>query len=138
MDGREGRKISRRMSELIGIFGDENDRVIGQTIDVVFREDTNLSSISASLCSNVNFSTESSKKTENDQVINYNHVRDKSLFNEEKTLSVGCEWPVGLTSKYLPTNENRVCRKKKFGGDGEGGGGITKKVRVDGPAILDL
>ena len=72
---RGGRKISRRMSKLIGIFGDENDRVIGQTIDVVFGEDTNLcslSSISASLCSNVNFSTETSKKTENVQVINYN------------------------------------------------------------------
>ena len=139
---RGGRKLSRRMSELIGIFGDENARVIGQTSDVAFREDTNLSSLSsifASLSSNINISTKSSKKTENDQSINYNHVRDKALFIDEKTLSAGCDWPIGIISNYLQTNENRVCRKRKFGGDGDGGsGGVTKKVRVDGLAILEL
>ena len=110
---RGGRKISRRMSALIGIFEEENDRVIGQTTDVVSREDTNLSfislsSISASLFPNVNLSTESSKKKENIQVINYNHVRSKSLFSKEKTLSAGCDWPVGLPSTNLPTNRMRV------------------------------
>ena len=91
----------------------------------------------------INFSTISSKKKENIQYVqasNYNHVRSKSLFSEEKTLSAGCDWPVGLTSTNLPTNRKRVCRKKKFGGSGDGGwgGGITKKVRVDGQAILYL
>ena len=135
---RGGRKISRRMSELIGIFVEENDRVIGQTTDVVSREDTNLSSLSASLFPNVNLSTESSKKKENIQVINYNQVRSKSLFSEEKTLSAGCDWPVRLTSTNLPTNESRAGRKRKYvsDGDGGGGGGRTKKMRRDGSAIL--
>ena len=117
---RGGRKLSRRMSELIG---EEKDRIVGQTVDLLSREDTNLSSISvsarsASLCSNTNFSTISSRKTENIQnvqVSNYNHVRNKSLFSEERTLSAGCDWPVGSTSTNLPTNMKRVCRKRKFG-----------------------
>ena len=149
---RGGRKLSRRMSELIGIFGEEKDRVVGQTGDVelLSREDTNLPSVSvssrsASLCSKSNFSTISSKKKENIQYVqasNYNHVRSKSLFSKEKTLSAGCDWPVGLSSTNLPTNRKRVCRKRKFVSDGDGGGnvggGITKKVREDGPAILYL
>ena len=83
---------------------EENDRVIGQTIDVVSREDTNLSSlssISASLFPNVNLSTESSKKKEKVQVINYNHDRNKSLFRDENFFSAGCDWPIGLTSTYI-------------------------------------
>ena len=54
---RGGRKLSRRMSELIVIFGEENDRVVGQTggVELLSREDTNLPSVSissrsASLC----------------------------------------------------------------------------------------
>ena len=47
-----GRKFSRRMSELIGIFGEENDKIVGQTRGVVFGSDTtlNLSSVSDSVC----------------------------------------------------------------------------------------
>ena len=59
---RGGRKLSRRMSELIGIFGEEKDRVVGQTGDVelLSREDTNLPSVSVSsrsalLCSKSTF-----------------------------------------------------------------------------------
>ena len=57
---------------------------------------------------------------------------------DEKTLSAGCDWPVGLTSIYLPTNESREGRKRKYvsDGDGGGGGGRTKKLRRDGSAIL--
>ena len=135
---RGGRKISRRMSELIGIFGEENARIVGQTNGVAFGSDTTLSSKPDSVCSNSDISSLSSRKTENTQTSNINHIRSNAFFMDEKTLSAGCDWPVGLTSIYLPTNESREGRKRKYvsDGDGGGGGGRTKKLRRDGSAIL--
>jgi hypothetical protein len=125
---RGGRKISRRMSELIGIFGEEKERIVGQTSGVVFGSDINLilsslSSISDSVCSNSNISTLSSRKTENTQSSNYNHTGSKTLFMDDKTLSTGCDWPVGLTSTNLPTNESRAGRKRKYDSDRDRVGG---------------
>ena len=137
---RGGRKLSRRMSELIGIFGEENASVVGLTSDGIFREDNNLfslTSISVSLSPSSNILPKSSKKTEKLSSIEYNRVRSKSLFIDEKTLTAGCDWPVGITSNNLPTNESGGSRKKKFDGDRDGGG-ETKKVRMDESAILDL
>ena len=75
------------MSDLIGVFGDENDRIVRRTSDVVFGKDTtlNLSSLSSiSVCSNSSISTLSSKKTEFTQISKDNHFGSKTLFMEEK------------------------------------------------------
>ena len=108
---RGGRTLSRRLSELIEIFGEENASVVGLTSDGIFREDNNLfslSSISVSLSPSNNILPKSPKKTEKLSSIEYNHVRSKSLFSKEKTLSAGCDWPVGLPSTNLPTNRMQV------------------------------
>jgi hypothetical protein len=128
---RGGRKISRRMSELIGIFGEKNTRIVGQTNGVAFVSDTtvnlNLSSKPDSVCSNSDISSLSSRKTENTQTSNINHIRSNALFMDKKTLSAGCDWPVGLTSIYLPTNEIIEGIKINYVCDGDGGGGGGKQ-----------
>ena len=71
----------------------------------------------------------SSKKTENISNNQYKHVKSKTLFIDEKTLSAGCDWPVGITSNNLPTNESGGNRYRRWGGDKESVDGWFSHIR---------
>ena len=99
---RGGRKLSRRMSELLGIFGEgEKASMVGLESGRTVLEDKELSSlpsISLSLSSKTDNMSLSSKKSENAASIKSYRVENKMLFRGEKTLSAGCDWPVVVTS----------------------------------------
>ena len=83
-----GRKLSRRMSELLGMFGEGGDGgMVGLTVGGTFSEDS-LSSLS----SVPNKTLLSSRKRK--IKCNINHEETQLLFREERALSEGCDWPV--------------------------------------------
>ena len=130
---RGGRKLSKRMSELLGIFGEgEKDGIFGLETGGTFTEDniSSLSSIALSLSSvKVNMSL-SSRKVETAPTINLEHGRSETLFGENRTLLAGCDWPVVLTSTKLTTNGRTGGRKRKHCGDMESESRFsTKKLR---------
>ena len=84
---RGGRKLSRRMSELLGIFGEgEKGSMVGLESAKTLLKDRELfvlPSISLSLSSKTDIMSLSSKKQEN---IKSYRIENKMMFREEKTL----------------------------------------------------
>ena len=131
---RGGRKLSKRMSELLGIFGEgEKDRVVGPNTGGTVSEDY-LSSFSliSSLSLVKDNTLLSSRKSKTISNCNIERVRSKLLFRGDRTLLVGCDWPVDSTSSKLTTNGRTVGKKRKQCGDMESERQIsTKKWRGD-------
>ena len=112
---RGGRKLSKRISELLGIFGDgEKYRVVGPNTGGTVSED-NLSSFSliTSLSSVKDNILLSSRKAKTGSNYNIERVGSKLFFRGDRTLLVGFDWPVVNTSSKLTTNGKTVCEKRK-------------------------
>ena len=113
---RGNRKLSRRMSELLGIFGEgEKDSMVGLEIGVTTLEDNiifSLPTVTLTLPSKSDIIM-SSLTTEKQENIKSYHIGSKMTFRDEKTLSAGCDWPVVITSNNLTTNRKQACKKRK-------------------------
>ena len=92
----------------------EKDRVVGPNTGGTVSED-NLSSFSSisSLSSVKDNMSVSSRKSETVSSININCGRNKMLLGENKTLLVGCDWPVEITSSKFTTNGRTAGKKRK-------------------------
>jgi hypothetical protein len=113
---RGNRKLSRRMSELLGIFGEgEKVSMVGLESGVTILEDNSIFSlptITLALPSKSDIIM-SSLSTEKQESIKAYHIGSKMAFRDEKTLSAGCDWPVVLPSNNLTTNRKQACKKRK-------------------------
>ena len=134
---RGNRKLSRRMSELLGIFGEGEGVSMGSLeVGVTTLEDNILHSLSSTteLCSKSDsISALSSSKAENIN-IKTNHIGTCLKVSEERTLLAGCDWPVGIPSFKLTTNREPAFGKRKRVTDLESEREVdlsTKKMRGD-------
>jgi hypothetical protein len=132
---RGNRKLSRRMSELLGIFGEGEGVSMGSLeVGVTTLEDNILHSLSSTTelsSKSDSISALSSSKAEN---IKTNHIETCLKVSEERTLLAGCDWPVGIPSFKLTTNRERAFGKRKRVTDWESEREVdlpTKKMRGD-------
>ena len=106
-----GRKLSRRMSELLGMFGEGGDGgMFGLTIGGTVSEESLLS-----LSSVPNKTLLLSRKTK--IKCNIKHEENQLLFREERTLSAGCDWPIENLPSIWTTNRRTVWNKRKCDGE---------------------
>ena len=123
---RGGKQLSRRMSELLGMFGEGGDGgMFGLTIGGTVSEESLLS-----LSSVPNKTLLLSIKTK--IKCNIKHEETQLSFREERTLSEGCDWPVGNSPSILTTNRRTERNKRKCNGEIESERVFaTKKWRGD-------
>ena len=125
----------RRMSELLGVFGEGEGVSMGSLeIGVTALEDNILHSLPSTfkLSSKSDIiSSLSSSKQENAKT---NHIGNKLKVSEERTVLAGCDWPVVSTSFKLTTNREPAFGKRKHVTDWESEREVdlpTKKMRGD-------
>ena len=134
---RGGRKLSKRMSELLGIFGGERENTSVTDLDGGGElQEENIPSLSLvtvlplSLHTSNDILSLSSRNSEVSTFTNINHGSIGEMFREDKTLLLGCDWPAGLPSLKLTANERRG-RKRKHSREIESDSVGTKKLRGD-------
>ena len=108
------------MSELLGIFGEgEKVSMVGLESGVTILEDNSIFSlptITLALPSKSDIIM-SSLSTEKQESIKAYHIGSKMAFRDEKTLSEGCDWPVGNLPSILTTNRRTERNKRKCDGE---------------------
>ena len=134
---RGGRKLSKRMSELLGIFGGERENTSVSDIDGggELKEESipSLSLVTAlplALHTSNDILSLSSRNSEVSKSAINNHGSIGELFRGNKTLLLGCDWPAVLPSLKLTANE-RQDRKRKHWREIESDSVGTKKLRGD-------